>query len=75
MELVKRRLPPFHKGDDNIQSLSLKEPTGGEERRTTEDAVPEDAETALRKSEQKLGSRTMETRCRDEDRWPRGARK
>ncbi|KAJ1084618.1 hypothetical protein NDU88_004764 [Pleurodeles waltl] len=74
MELVKKRLPPFHKEDNGIRSWSSKEPTGGEELRTTEDAVPEDAETALRKSEQKLGSRTVETRCRDEDRWPREAR-
>ncbi|KAJ1127647.1 hypothetical protein NDU88_006043 [Pleurodeles waltl] len=71
--MVKKRLPSFYEEDDGIRSWSWKEPTGGEERRTTEDADPEDAETALRKSTQKLGSKTVETRCRDEDRWPRGA--
>ncbi|KAJ1114373.1 hypothetical protein NDU88_002611 [Pleurodeles waltl] len=68
--MVKKRLPPFYGEDDRIRSWSLKEPTGGEERRTMEDAAPEDAATALRKSEPKLGSRTVEIRCRDEDRWP-----
>ncbi|KAJ1210024.1 hypothetical protein NDU88_005392 [Pleurodeles waltl] len=71
--MVKKRLPPFHEEDNGIRSWSWKEPTGGEERRTTEDADPEDAKTALWKSNQKLGSRTVETRCRDEDRWPLGA--
>ncbi|KAJ1213354.1 hypothetical protein NDU88_000992 [Pleurodeles waltl] len=67
IEMVKKRFPPFHGEDDGIQSWSLREPTGGEERRTMEDADPEDAETALRKSEPKMGSRTVETRCRNED--------
>ncbi|KAJ1189481.1 hypothetical protein NDU88_006226 [Pleurodeles waltl] len=73
--MVKKRLPPFYGENDRIRSGCLKEPTGGEEQRTTEDAAPEDTATALRKSEPTLGSRTVETRCRDEDRWPRGARK
>ncbi|KAJ1144377.1 hypothetical protein NDU88_010676 [Pleurodeles waltl] len=72
--MVKKRFPPCHGENDGIRSWSLRELTGGEERRTTEDADPEDAETALRKSEPKLGFGTVETRCRDEDRWPRGAR-
>ncbi|KAJ1102711.1 hypothetical protein NDU88_000155 [Pleurodeles waltl] len=71
--MVKKRLPLFHEEDDGIRSWSWKEPTGGEKRRTTEDADPEDTETALQKSKQKLGSRIVETRCRDKDRWPRGA--
>ncbi|KAJ1127743.1 hypothetical protein NDU88_006136 [Pleurodeles waltl] len=74
LELVKRRFPPFHGEEDGIRSWSLREPTGGQERRTMEEADPEDAETALQKSEPKLGSRTVETRWRDEDRWPRAAR-
>ncbi|KAJ1181840.1 hypothetical protein NDU88_007039 [Pleurodeles waltl] len=60
--MFKKRLPPFYGEDDWIRSWSLKEPTGGEERRTTEDAALEDAATALRKSEPTLGSRTVETR-------------
>ncbi|KAJ1114450.1 hypothetical protein NDU88_002687 [Pleurodeles waltl] len=72
--MVKRRFPPVHEEEDGIRSWSLREPTGGRERRTKEKADPEDADTALLESEPELGSRTVETRRRDEDRWPRGAR-
>ncbi|KAJ1115316.1 hypothetical protein NDU88_003541 [Pleurodeles waltl] len=68
---VKKRLPPFHRRNDG--SWSTKELTGEEERKPKEDAAPEDAKTTLRTSGPTLGSRTVETRCRDEDRWPRGA--
>ncbi|KAJ1115317.1 hypothetical protein NDU88_003542 [Pleurodeles waltl] len=71
--VVRKRLPPFHRRNDRSWSWSTKESTGEEERKPKEDAAPEDAETALRTSRPTLGSRTVETRCRDQDRWPRGA--
>ncbi|KAJ1122545.1 hypothetical protein NDU88_001031 [Pleurodeles waltl] len=72
-DTVKRRFPPFHGEEDGIRSWRSREPTGGQKRRTREEDDPEDVETPLLESEPELGSRTMETRCRDEDRWPRGA--
>ncbi|KAJ1084148.1 hypothetical protein NDU88_004301 [Pleurodeles waltl] len=73
LKVVKKRLPPFHGENDGNWSWRLKEPTGEEERTTTEDAALEDAETALRKSGPMLGSRAAEAHYRDEDHWPRGA--
>ncbi|KAJ1198047.1 hypothetical protein NDU88_001891 [Pleurodeles waltl] len=67
LKVVKKRLPPFHGKNDGIWSWRLKEPTGEEERMTTEDAALEDAETALRKSGPTLESRAVEAHYRDED--------
>ncbi|KAJ1201051.1 hypothetical protein NDU88_004867 [Pleurodeles waltl] len=75
-DAVKRRFPPFHGGREGIQSWRSREPTGGLndiQRRTMEEEDPEDAGTPLLESEPELGSRTLETRRRDEDHWPRGA--
>ncbi|KAJ1109189.1 hypothetical protein NDU88_006553 [Pleurodeles waltl] len=73
LKVVKKRLPPFHGESDGCWSCCTKESTGDKERKPKEDAAPEDAETALRTSGLTLGSRTVEIRCRDEDRWTRGA--
>ncbi|KAJ1174548.1 hypothetical protein NDU88_006369 [Pleurodeles waltl] len=69
-------IPPIHGEREGIRSWRSREPTGelkDEQRRTTEEEDPEDAWTPLLESEPELGSRTLGTRCRDEDRWPRGA--
>ncbi|KAJ1091344.1 hypothetical protein NDU88_004471 [Pleurodeles waltl] len=62
-----------HEESDECWSWCTKESTGDEERTPKEDAVPEDADTALRMSGPTLGSRTAEIQCRGEDRWPREA--
>ncbi|KAJ1164695.1 hypothetical protein NDU88_005129 [Pleurodeles waltl] len=66
--------PGEHMSEPRRFRRSVAKP-GDEERKPKEDAAPEDAKTALQTSGSTLGSRTVEIRYGDEDRWPRGAHK
>ncbi|KAJ1158425.1 hypothetical protein NDU88_011113 [Pleurodeles waltl] len=75
-DAVKGVVPPIQGGREGIQRWRSRVPTGErkeEQRRTTEEEDTKDAWNPLQESGPEPESRSLRTRRRDEDRWPRGA--
>ncbi|KAJ1162846.1 hypothetical protein NDU88_003311 [Pleurodeles waltl] len=75
-DAVKGVVPPIQDERVGIRSWRSKEQTGEleeEQQRTTDEEDTEDARTPLQEHGPEPESRSLRTRRRDEDRWPRGA--